>query len=126
MDDYPSGDATGLDGSLGPGLDDGTQGWTWWGGTMPLDPSEVATSTLSAIGSLPTQIGGALAGALDSSDPDVVVRPSLGDLNPEDVQRMSQAANEWMAFMMVTVGVRFFLSLSVRARADAVVGSRSC
>lgn len=115
MDDYPSGDATGLGGSLGGGMDDGTQGWTWWGGAMPLDPSEVATSTLSAIGSLPTQIGGALAGVMEASDPDVVVnnpmRPSLGDLSPEDVQRMSQAANEWMAFMMVTVGVRFSSSL---------------
>lgn len=75
--------------------------------------ANIATSTLSALGSIPTQIHGALSGALDASDPDFVPMPSLGDFNGEDVVRMSEAANEWMAFMLVTVGVRTIFSFAL-------------
>lgn len=123
--DFP-GDVTGLDGTTGPNSASNAaadaafndpNNWSWWGGvTPPLDdPSSslanAASSTLSALGSLPTQLHGALSGVLDASDPDVqeAMRngsmPSLtGQVSQEEMMRMSAAANEWMAFMMVTVG----------------------
>ena len=85
------GDATGLEGSLGPNQDD-MQGWTWWGGAVQPEQgsvvSAVASATMSAIGSLPTQIHGALAGALDASDPDAPrpTMPSLGNIGPDSAQ----------------------------------------
>ncbi|BGP44926.1 hypothetical protein JCM10450v2_000741 [Rhodotorula kratochvilovae] len=110
LDPNAPGDETGLNGGLGPADMDG-QRWSWWGGFD--DPSAdggagAGTATLSALGSLPTQVGGALAGMLDASDPDAVqsALPSLqGDgVTDEEMMRMSLAANEWMAFVMVTVG----------------------
>lgn len=68
------------------------------------------------MGSLPTQIHGALSGALDASDPDAATAsglPSLtGQLSSEEVMKMSTAANEWMSFFFVTVGVSFIFALS--------------
>lgn len=128
------GDMTGLDGSAGPGIEgnglgsagdpnDPLEGWSWWGGISP-DPSamsgdgaggNLATATLSAIGSIPTQLHGALSGAFDASDPDALAAlrngssngmPSLtGEVSQEELMRMSAAANEWMAFMMISIGV---------------------
>lgn len=93
------GDATGLDGTVGPNQDD-LAGWTWWGGApMPVDGdtmSSMATATMSALGSLPTQLHGALSGALDASDPDAPspTMPSLGNLDPtgQQMAQMSAAA----------------------------------
>lgn len=129
------GDMTGLDGSAGPGVggvdlgaasgsnpDDPINAWSWWGGVSPEQPDiasegtgNLATATFSAIGSLPTQIHGALSGAFDASDPDSLAAlrngssagmPSLtGQVSQEELMRMSAAANEWMAFMMISIGV---------------------
>ncbi|ORY75024.1 hypothetical protein BCR35DRAFT_306437 [Leucosporidium creatinivorum] len=119
--DFP-GDATGLDGSLGPGSTSSTgaggvndindpNNWSWWGGVSAPSSDTLPSSTASALGSLPTQLHGALSGVLDASDPDIqeAMRngsmPSLtGQISQEEMMRMSTAANEWMAFMMVTVG----------------------
>lgn len=138
------GDMTGLDGSAGPGMvgggggglgsssggnpDDPINAWSWWGGVSPNpaasgsgdeSAANMATATLSAIGSLPTQLHGALSGAFDASDPDALAAlrngssagmPSLtGEVSQEELMRMSAAANEWMAFMMISIGVSFQL-----------------
>ena len=90
------GDATGLDGALGPNQDD-MQGWTWWGGTGQVDGGmggSIATSTMSALGSIATQAHSALSGALEASDPDAPksTMPSLVGLQGQQVQfsRMDQ------------------------------------
>lgn len=112
----PSGDETGLNGSLGP-TDLDSQRWSWWGGFDDAagPGSSVASATASALGSLPTQVAGALAHALDASDPDAAGAsaapspfPTLqGDgVSEDEMIRMSLAANEWLAFGMVTIGVR--------------------
>ncbi|GAA6001622.1 hypothetical protein JCM10207_002235 [Rhodosporidiobolus poonsookiae] len=98
-----SGDETGLNGAPGPD----TQRWSWWGGSV--DPSATdtaASATATALGALPTQVGALLSGALDNSDPDAVKVPTLmGDGPGEDeLLQMGAQANEWVAFMMVTVG----------------------
>ncbi|KAL8283227.1 hypothetical protein RQP46_006005 [Phenoliferia psychrophenolica] len=110
-----SGDATGLEGALGPNQDD-MQGWTWWGGAVQADAAagagSLATATMSAIGSIPTQIGSALSGALDASDPDALPRPtmipSLGNvgLQGQEMQfsRMDQTTTEYMSFFLVLTG----------------------
>ncbi|BGP12870.1 hypothetical protein JCM10213_009302 [Rhodosporidiobolus nylandii] len=104
--DPSSGDATGLNGAPGPGPD--TQRWSWWGGSYPEDgTAPTATSTATALGALPTQLGAALSGALEASDPAAQGMPSLmGDpgLATEEEMMMSYQANEWFAFAMVTVG----------------------
>ncbi|GAA5988836.1 hypothetical protein JCM11641_005035 [Rhodosporidiobolus odoratus] len=106
MENAP-GDATGLNGAAGPAAD---ERWSWWGGSYPED---APTATTTALGSLPTQIGAALAGALDASDPDATAAataspfPSLmGDtgVDSQEMMEMSVQANEWMAFFMITVG----------------------
>ena len=134
------GDMTGLDGSAGPGTgvgtgpgsnpDDPINAWSWWGGMTPEvsagsdeGAGNLATATLSAIGSLPTQLHGALSGAFDASDPDALAAmrngssagmPSLtGEVSQEELMRMSAAANEWMAFMMISIGVSSGLLTSV-------------
>ncbi|GAA5994783.1 Bsd2p [Rhodotorula paludigena] len=110
----PSGDETGLNGSLGP-TDLDSQRWSWWGGFDDAAGagSSVASATASALGSLPTQVAGALAHALDASDPDAAGAsaapspfPTLqGDgVSEDEMIRMSLAANEWLAFVMVTIG----------------------
>lgn len=106
----PSGDATGLNGNTG-GVDSATNGWTWWGAPVPEDDgfSDIATSTMSALGAIPTQVHSALSGMMESSNPDVVVStpidmPSLGNVNGTDMMRLSQPANEYMAFFLVTIG----------------------
>lgn len=117
--DYPldpssPGDETGLNGSAGPSELD-SQRWTWWSG---FDDTPVASATATAsaavggvFGSLPTQVTGALGHVLDASDPQATPTgmgmPSLqGDgLSVEEMGRMSEAANEWFAFALVTVGV---------------------
>lgn len=113
LDGDLSGDETGLNGALGPSEGDAER-WSWWGGGF--DDTETgsngATATLAALGSLPTQVGGALASMLDASDPDAVRAPSAtpfptlqGDgVSDDDMMRMGLAANEWMAFVVVTVG----------------------
>ncbi|GAA5825505.1 hypothetical protein JCM3770_004522 [Rhodotorula araucariae] len=109
LDPDAPGDETGLNGGLGP-ADMDAQRWSWWGGfdDPSVDGTGAATATLSALGSLPTQVGGALAGMLDASDPDAVqsALPSLrGDgITDEEMMRISLATNEWLAFLMVTVG----------------------
>lgn len=107
--------------------------WSWWGGAIIDDEAEgsgavssalssMATSTMTALGSLPTQINGALSGAFDASDPDSLAAlrngtsngmPSLlgggagvdGAPTQAELIKMGQAANEWMAFMMICIGV---------------------
>ena len=104
------GDATGLDGAIGPTSTTELQTWTWWGGTPPPPLSTMASSTLTALGALPTQLHGALSASLDASDPDAIVNgtkgmPSLGHIGGDmGRMRMSGAANEYMAFVLVTVG----------------------
>ena len=105
------GDATGLDGAVGPNPSTELQTWSWWGGSSPPSTATMATSTMSAIGALPTQLHGVLSSALDVSDPDAIVNgtkgmPSLGHIGGESMGRlrMSGAANEYMAFILVTVG----------------------
>ncbi|KAI5480005.1 metal homeostatis protein bsd2 [Pseudohyphozyma bogoriensis] len=106
------GDETGLNGNLGP---NGEGTWTWWGGiqtpnTMNMTDGhmhETATSTLSALGSLPTQLHSALAGVLENSDPDKVanVTPTLeGAVVQGQELAFSTTTNEWIAFGLVTVG----------------------
>ena len=105
------GDATGLEGAAGPNPSAELQTWSWWGGSS-LPPAEtVASSTMTALGALPTQLHGVLSSALDVSDPDAIVNgtkgmPSLGHIGGESMGRlrMSGAANEYMAFILVTVG----------------------
>ncbi|KAM0793334.1 hypothetical protein ACM66B_000790 [Microbotryomycetes sp. NB124-2] len=106
------GDLSGLDGATGPQSDDPSN-WSWWGGMAPpVEPdtsADAASSTLSALGSLPTQIHGALGGVLSASNPGAMRNssqmPSLtGQMSEEELVRMSTAANEWMAFMMITLG----------------------
>ena len=103
------GDATGLDGAVGPNPSTELQTWTWWGGSSLPPTASIASSTVTALGALPTQLHGALSSALDVSDPDAIVNgtmgmPSLGNLNDMGRMRMSGAANEYMAFILVTVG----------------------
>lgn len=45
-----------------------------------------------------------MSGVLDASDPDSVGIPSLTGPQGEEVARMSAAANEWVAFGLVTIG----------------------
>ncbi|KAK4055326.1 hypothetical protein OIV83_000609 [Microbotryomycetes sp. JL201] len=106
------GDLSGLDGATGPQSDDPSN-WSWWGGMAPpVDPEaseDAASATLSALGSLPTQIHGALGGVLSSSNPGSMRNSSqmptlTGQMSEEELVRMSTAANEWMAFMMITLG----------------------
>ena len=86
--------------------------WSWWGGVVAPSPSSVPSATSTALGSLPTQIHGALSGMLSASDPDIqeAMRngsmPSLtgNGVTQEELMKMSSAANEWMSFFMVTVG----------------------
>ncbi|GAA5845790.1 hypothetical protein JCM11251_007740, partial [Rhodosporidiobolus azoricus] len=100
--DAAPGDSTGLNGAAGP-----SQSWSWWG-DAPSDSSSpsAGSATTTALGSLPTQIGAALSGALEASDPSATGLPSLmgQDGLSEEVLEMSAQANEWMAFVMVTVG----------------------
>lgn len=110
--DGAPGDATGLEGAAGPlappPAPTELSTWSWWGSAPPSP-----TSTHSALGSLPTQLSSMLSSTLDLSDPDLPAipkaLPSLGNLNGEDVVRMSNAANEWMAFLLVTVGAFLFI-----------------
>ncbi|KAK4332461.1 LOW QUALITY PROTEIN: Metal homeostatis protein BSD2, partial [Rhodotorula toruloides] len=109
LDPSSPGDETGLNGSAGPS-DFDSQRWTWWGG-FDDTPVESATATASGVfGSLPTQVTDALGNVLDASDPQATPTglgmPSLqGDgLSIEEMGRMNQAANEWFAFALVTVG----------------------
>ncbi|SGY33808.1 BQ5605_C002g01552 [Microbotryum silenes-dioicae] len=97
-------------------MDDGAgTRWSWWGGvsTDAIDGlnetvAATATATSAAFGSIPTQIGNGISGALNASDPDGF--PSLtGNVNAEDFVRMSTNANEWMAFIMVTIGAFLFV-----------------
>lgn len=115
--DGAPGDATGLDGAVGlAAAPSEVTSWSWWGGATK-EPafSDLATSTLSAIGSLPTQVSNALSTSLAASDPDAIlsatesIKPTLGNLNGEDVMRLSSAANEWMAFALVTCGAFLFI-----------------
>lgn len=110
LDPSSPGDETGLNGSAGPS-DLDSQRWTWWGG-FDDTPVESATATASGVfGSLPTQVTDALGNVLDASDPQATPTglgmPSLqGDgLSVEEMGRMNEAANEWFAFALVTVGV---------------------
>ncbi|POY71464.1 heavy metal ion homeostasis protein [Rhodotorula taiwanensis] len=107
------GDETGLNGSLGPS--ESEQRWSWWNpadqptGTLPDGSTPTATLGGGVFGSLPTQVHGALAGMLASSDGSSATPsgfPTLqGDgASLEEVQRMGEAANEWMAFVLVTIG----------------------
>ncbi|GAA5859732.1 hypothetical protein JCM1840_006429 [Sporobolomyces johnsonii] len=111
--DGTPGDETGLNGGLGPGSSNSyeAQRWSWWGGQIEeidITPTSTATATLSAFGNLPTQIANGLAGALDASDPEASPTglPSLmgNGASPEELDQMSMAANEWMSFLLVTVG----------------------
>ncbi|KAJ8296834.1 Metal homeostatis protein BSD2 [Rhodotorula toruloides] len=109
LDPSSPGDETGLNGSAGPS-DLDSQRWTWWGG-FDDTPVESATATASGVfGSLPTQVTDALGNVLDASDPQATPTglgmPSLqGDgLSVEEMGRMNEAANEWFAFALVTVG----------------------
>ncbi|GAA5897499.1 hypothetical protein JCM8208_003289 [Rhodotorula glutinis] len=116
LDDDPlsSGDETGLNGALGP-ADTDAERWSWWGGGFDdTATGGAATATLAALGSLPTQVGSAFGSMLDASDPDAAAAAAasatpfptlMGDaVGDADMMRMSMAANEWMAFAMVTVG----------------------
>ncbi|KAK4705747.1 hypothetical protein P7C70_g440, partial [Phenoliferia sp. Uapishka_3] len=104
------GDATGLEGSAGPNTNpEEMTGWAWWGGAVQpedLPGSALATSTFSALGSLPTQLHGALSGALDASDPDAPrpTMPSLGNLTSAQMTRMDQTTSEYMSFFLVLTG----------------------
>ncbi|GAA5934609.1 hypothetical protein JCM1841_004196 [Sporobolomyces salmonicolor] len=111
--DGTPGDETGLNGGLGPGSSDPyeAQRWSWWGGQIEdidITPTSTATATPSAFGNLPTQIANGLVGALDASDPEAspTGMPSLlgNGASPEELDQMSIAANEWMSFLLVTVG----------------------
>ncbi|GAA5916045.1 hypothetical protein JCM6882_008295 [Rhodosporidiobolus microsporus] len=108
LDASAPGDATGLNGAAGPSADE-SQRWSWWG-SSPLeggDGSAVASATATALGALPTQVGAALSGALEASDPSATGLPSLmgeNGLSEEEMLEMSAQANEWMAFLMVTIG----------------------
>ncbi|GAA5934229.1 hypothetical protein JCM3775_006943 [Rhodotorula graminis] len=115
LDDDPlsSGDETGLNGALGP-ADTDAERWSWWGGGFDdTATGGAATATLAALGSLPTQVGSAFGSMLDASDPDAAAAAAsatpfptlMGDgVSDAEMMRMSMAANEWMAFAMVTVG----------------------
>lgn len=118
------GDETGLNGGLGPSPNE--QRWTWWDHadqpTSTLSEAASATATLGAgvFGSLPTQVHGALSGVLAASETQgqngamASGMPTLqGDgAALEEVQRMSESANEWMAFLLVTVGVSLLITFS--------------
>ncbi|GAA5849869.1 hypothetical protein JCM8547_000940 [Rhodosporidiobolus lusitaniae] len=98
------GDSTGLNGAPGPSSSS-DQTWSWWGSDDSTSPSPTTT----ALGSLPTQFGAALSSALEASDPSqtgAARMPSLmGDgVGEQEMVQMSEQANEWMAFLMVTVG----------------------
>ncbi|KAK4050503.1 hypothetical protein OIO90_005086 [Microbotryomycetes sp. JL221] len=106
------GDLSGLDGTADFDKDDPSN-WSWWGGMAPpIDPEVdmAASATTSALGSLPTQVHNALGGIFNSSHPSAMRNatngmPSLtGQMSEEEMIRMSTAANEWMAFMMITLG----------------------
>ncbi|GAA5850565.1 hypothetical protein JCM9279_007544 [Rhodotorula babjevae] len=113
-DPLSSGDETGLNGALGPADGADAEGWSWWGGGLSDTEPGAATATLAALGSLPTQVGSAFGSMLDASDPDAAAAAAasatpfptlMGDgVGDADMMRMSMAANEWMAFAMVTVG----------------------
>lgn len=117
------GDETGLNGGLGPS--ESEQSWSWWNGpggggadqptgTLPSGLTPTATLAEGVFGSLPTQVHGALAGVLAASDGLTQSQgPGAGAGMPtlqgdgatlEEMQRMSEAANEWMAFVLVTIG----------------------
>ncbi|GAA5864555.1 hypothetical protein JCM3774_005164 [Rhodotorula dairenensis] len=125
------GDETGLNGGLGPS--ESEQSWSWWNGpgansgygVQPTGTSFApdATATIAGeggsgggvFGSLPTQVHGALAGVLAASGGDGSAQPGGGGPSGmptlqgdgatlEEMQRMSEAANEWMAFVLVTIG----------------------
>lgn len=94
------------DGAPGDPLD---TSWSWWGGMGP--PLETPTPTSAVSGSLPTQVANSLAGMFDASDPEATGRlvpnttmPTLGQLETEELIKMSANASEWMAFLFVTVG----------------------
>lgn len=105
MDGTP-GDATGLEGSLGGSDSAGTL--SWWGSPDPID---LATPTLDTLGSIPTQISTALGMGLESSGLNgngvgvsATTTQSLGNFRGEQVMRMSEGANEYMAFFLVILG----------------------
>lgn len=83
--------------------------WSWWGGIAP--PIETPTPT-GASGSLPTQLAASLTGVLDASDPEATMSaispnatmPTLGQIDADELIRMSANASQWMAFLFVTVG----------------------
>ena len=111
------GDETGLNGGLGPS--ESEQSWSWWNGpggadqptgTLPSGLTPTATLAEGVFGSLPTQVHGALAGVLAASDGSQSQGSGMPTLQGdgatlEEMQRMSEAANEWMAFVLVTIGV---------------------
>ncbi|TKA54653.1 hypothetical protein B0A53_03060 [Rhodotorula sp. CCFEE 5036] len=117
------GDEIGLNGGLGPS--ESEQSWSWWNdpggggadqptGTLPSGLTPTATLAEGVFGSLPTQVHGALAGVLAANDGLTQSQgPGAGAGMPtlqgdgatlEEMQRMSEAANEWMAFVLVTIG----------------------
>lgn len=101
------GDATGMNGMPG-GTGDDRVVWSWWGGMVPLNDTMVAAAqaTSTAIARLPANVHNTLQGALDASDPDAVRASNLPSLTGYvgEGNGMSTAANEWMAFFLVTFG----------------------
>ncbi|GAA5885537.1 hypothetical protein JCM16303_002248 [Sporobolomyces ruberrimus] len=100
-------DETGLNGSPGPQVENVR--WSWWGGEIEeIAPPAPASSLAAAVGNLPTQISGSLAGAFDASEARVnnTNLPSLmGSGSTEaELNSMTIATNEWMSFALVTVG----------------------
>lgn len=117
MDGTP-GDATGLEGSIGGSDSAGTL--SWWGSSS--NDQDLATPTLEVIGSIPTQISTALGMGLESSgfngngvgvSATTTTTQSLGNFRGEQVMRMSEGANEYMAFFLVILGMLSFNLMQV-------------